>query len=294
MRVALFIALIALTGCKQRLDSFLFNETEVDAYYLDDYDGEVDFVLPTQYDVPDSLIELFTINLQTPNSSTPFWGVYIGDQNRIATDTVILYCHGNKDHMDFYWPRAELLANVGGKNRYGVLMIDYPGFGMSEGPPTEEKLYESTDWAMGWLKDQGLTSDRLVIYGFSLGSAPATELTANGGTFITPSKLILENPFASAEVMIQDAGLLNMPGSYFVDLEIDNAEEIKKVDQPFMWAYGTEDAFLNPETHGQVVWDNYTGSYREEMRVPGADHSTVPQVKGFAAYLTALESFIEH
>ncbi|MBK6837953.1 MAG: hypothetical protein IPG90_06520 [Bacteroidetes bacterium] len=30
--------------------------------------------------------------------------------------------------MDFYWPRAKLLANTGWKNRFGVMMIDYRGW----------------------------------------------------------------------------------------------------------------------------------------------------------------------
>ena len=35
------------------------------------------------------------------------------------------------------------------------------------------------------------------------------------------------------------------------DLKIDNAEEIKKVKQPFLWIHGTNDNFLNYKTHGQ-------------------------------------------
>ena len=66
--------------------------------------------------------------------------VYLGNIADIATDTIILYCHGNRDHLDFYWPRIKLLANVGGKNRYGVLAMDYRGFGLSEGPATEEGM----------------------------------------------------------------------------------------------------------------------------------------------------------
>jgi len=287
------LLLTALVGCEKRLDAFLFNpDTSIEEYLLDDYAGEVDFTLPAEYNVPDSLIEVFTISNQTPNGSVPFYAIYIGDQSRIATDTVILYCHGNKDHMDFYWPRAELLANVGGKNRYGVLMIDYPGYGLSEGPASEAKLYESTDWAMGWLKDKGLSSQRLMIYGFSLGSAPATEHAANGGTFLTPSKLILENPFASDEVMVQDAAVIAMPGSFITSLEIDNAEEIKKVDQPFCWLHGVDDDFLSMETHGQLVYDNYQGTYSEAHKIAGAGHSTVPQTMGFSTYLSTLEAFI--
>ena len=290
----LFPIVLMLSGCEKRLDDFLFNpDTEITAYELDNYTGETDFSLPSEYDVPEQLVEVFTIDIRTPNEAIPFWAIYIGDQSRINTDTVILYLHGNRDHMDFYWPRAELLANAGGKNRYGILMIDYPGFGLSEGPASEEKLYEASDWAMGWLKDQGLTSNRLIVYGFSLGSAPATKLSAEGGTFLTPEKLILEAPFASDEVMVQDAGLLAMPGSFFSNLEIDNAEKIKDVEQPFLWMHGTDDDFLSIDTHGQVVFDNYTGSDGQAFKVTGAGHGNLPNTAGFATYLSTIHDFIQ-
>src|SRR5688500_4250039 len=110
-----------LTGC--RADDFLFNpnENKIDQYELNNYTGEVDFKLDASYNIPQNLITLFPIISQGPDESsgTKIYAVYIGDMARIATDTVIMYCHGNKDHMDFYWPRAQLLANTLSKNRYG-------------------------------------------------------------------------------------------------------------------------------------------------------------------------------
>jgi pimeloyl-ACP methyl ester carboxylesterase len=205
---------------------------------------------------------------------------------------VILYCHGNKWHMDFYWQREKLLAHVGGKHHYGVLMMDYRGYGLSDGEPTEEGMYTDVDAAMQWLKWSGLASQRLIIYGFSVGSAPACELTANPRS-MTPSKIILEAPFANAATMVQDASQLAMPSSFLTNLKIDNSEEIKKVSQPFMWIHGIDDKFLNINTHGQVVYNNYHGTYREAHKVTGADHGDVPVKYGFASYLSDIYAFIK-
>lgn len=136
--------------------------------------------------------------------------MYLGYITRIATDTVILYYHDNKDHLDFYYPPVQLLAWVGGKHRFGVMSFDYRGFGLSEGKPSESSLYADADAAMQWLKQQGLSSDRLIIYGFSMGTAPATELTAKPRS-LTPSKLILEVIFASAEVFIKMQQIWHCP-----------------------------------------------------------------------------------
>ena len=283
---------ISLSGCL-RLDDNLFNNSKLDSYKFDNYRGKVDFVLDNTYTIPDSLIHLFTLASQAPGESyaTSIYAVYIGSVARIATDTVIVYCHGNRDHMDSYWPRAKLLANIMGKNRFGVLMVDYRGFGMSHGNPTEDGLYADVDAGLKWLKSNGLSNDRLVIYGFSTGTAPATKISADSYT-MKPSKLILEAPFASAETMVQDASGMAMPGAFFTSLQINNGEKIKSVSQPFLWIHGEADDFLSIETHGAVVYNNYRGSYKEAHRIPGAGHSNIPQTMGFTAYTNIMGDFI--
>jgi len=286
------IVVVALSSCL-RLDDNLYNASKLTEYKLDNYTGEVDFTLDYSYHIPDSLVHVFTLSSQgaDESSATTIYAIYIGDIAQIATDTVIMYCHGNKDHMDFYWQRAKLLANTKSKNRFGVLMIDYRGYGMSEGKPTENGLYADTDAALKWLQSKGLTNNRLVIYGFSMGSAPATKLSANNYT-LKPSKLMLEAPFASAEVMVQDGSGLALPGTTVTDLQINNGEEIKGVQQPFSWIHGEADDFLNIDTHGAVVYNNYQGTYKESHRIPNAGHSTIPTTMGFQAYLNAVGNFI--
>jgi pimeloyl-ACP methyl ester carboxylesterase len=234
-------------------------------------------------------------DVELEEGSAKMSAIYVGDINNIATDTVILYCHGNKDHMDFYWPRQKLYANTGGLGRYGVLMFDYPSFGLSEGKASEANMYRSTARAIQWLKDQGLQNERFVIFGFSLGSAAACEVAAHPSEYaLAPSKLILEAPFASAEVMIQDAALLSMPGSFLVDLKIDNATEIKNINIPLLWIHGKDDSFLTVKSHGQPVYDNKTNGYKEAYLVPGGEHETTPFVAGYQNYIDKLAAFMLH
>lgn len=290
--LALLATCFFITGCS-RLDDNLYNQQKLTAYRLDNYEGDVDFKLDQSYHIPDSLLHLFTLASQASDESSPttIYALYIGDFSSIVTDTVIMYCHGNKDHMDFYWPRAKLLAHTGFKNRYGVMMIDYRGFGMSEGKPTENGLYADVDAALQWLKSKGLNNSRLVMYGFSMGTAPATKLTAEPRS-LTPSKLLLEAPFANAETMVQDASGLALPSSTVTNLQINNAIEIQQVQQPFFWIHGEADDFLNIETHGQVVYNHYNGIYKEAHRIPNAGHSTIQTTMGFQEYLQSLNYFI--
>ena len=293
IKIFLVIAALNVTSC--RLDDNLFNPNtnKISAYNFDNYTGKVDFKLDASYQIPANMITQFTLQSKAPyeNQATKIYAVYIGNMQRITTDTVILYCHGNKDHMDFYWPRAQLLANTRGKNHYGVMMIDYRGYGLSEGKPTENGLYTDVDAALQWLKSNGLTNNRLIMYGFSMGTAPAVKLTAQPQS-MTPSKLMLEAPMASAYVMVQDATGLALPPSFVTSLQINNAELIKIVQQPLFWIHGIDDDFLSIETQGGLVYKNYQGTYKEAHRIPGAGHSNVPLVFGFQNYLKAVGDFI--
>ena len=291
--IALLFISISLLSCRKRLDSFLFNGSKLESYQLDNYTGEVSLELNGQFAVPDSMINRVHFPVEIDGETVQVQGIYVGDTNLISQDTVILYCHGNKDHMDFYWCREKLYAHIGGLGRYGVLMFDYPGFGLSEGTATENNMYAATSSAISWLKDRGLNNDRFVMFGFSLGSAAVCEVAGHSSEYaLQPSKIILEAPFASAEIMIQDAALLSMPGSFLVDLKIDNATEIKKVNVPLLWIHGMADSFLSMTSHGQLVYENKPGA-KESVLVPGGEHETTPFVMGYQAYIDRLAAFIQ-
>jgi hypothetical protein len=93
--------------------------------------------------------------------------------------------------------------------------------------------------------------------------------------------------------MVQDAAVAALPSSYFTNVTLNNQEVITHVNQPFCWIHGIDDDFLKINTHGEVVYNHYTGSYKEAHRVPGAVHNNVPAVWGYEAYLEALAQFIK-
>jgi len=292
--VFLFVgSLVLFSSCNKRLDDFLFNgDNTIAEYKLDLFEGPVSLDLPGTYFIPDHYIHQFSYTIQSEGKDLSIAAIFTGDLSKISTDTVILYCHGNRDHMDFYWPRQKIYSHLGNIARFGVLMIDYPGYGLSDGKTTEENMYASVDGALQWLKTQGLTDDRLVMFGFSLGSAPVCKVAGEQNFAMNPSKIILEAPFASAEKMIQDAALLAMPSSYFVNVKIENAEQIKNVGVPFLWIHGEADDFLEISKHGKVVYENYEGLSKTKVIVPGGGHESTPAILGFENYSSALLEFI--
>ena len=291
IRISLIVFLgTGIISC-QKIDSFMFENVAKDQYLLDDYKGTSQIILDSTYNIPEDQIHF----LEFESEEKKIYGVYTGDITRINQDTIIVYCHGNTGNIDHYWPRHKLLANIGSKNRFGVLTIDYKGYGKSEGYPTEGGLVEDIDAGLEWLEEEGLTNDRLIIYGFSLGSYPSTYLCSKKSGALIPSKLILEAPFASTKVMVNDAAKLSMNNNYFTSTDFEVADLIKDVTQPFLLLHGEKDDFLSIKTHGEVVNKNYGGAQSDKtfIRVQNADHSDLPDEQGYDKYLNSLLNFIE-
>ena len=120
----IFLIPLAFFSCL-RLDSNLFNIGEkIQSYQLDNYKGEKEISdLPSSYSVNQDLVSIFTLQSDNNGNEAKIYAIYIGDKTRIGKDTVILYCHGNKNHMDNYWNRAKLLYHTGAKGQRAVLMM---------------------------------------------------------------------------------------------------------------------------------------------------------------------------
>lgn len=274
------------------MDDLPFLGEEVTEYKFENYEGENEITLPASYKIADSNIHLITVNSKLPNETEgeTIYAVYIGNINTINTDTVIVYCHGQSKHMDAYWQRAKLLANTGSKNRYGVLMMDYRGYGLSTGKSTEESLYQDVRACLTWLDSKSVPSSNVVMYGFSLGTIPAIDLSAFYN-IAKPNKLILEAPMASVENLTEEALLIDVSSTFFTSLKFDNVEKIKSVSQPLMWIHGIDDDYLSI-SNGEAIFERHSGIYKEPHRILGGNHGDIPLIMGFQNYSNKILSFI--
>lgn len=287
----ILIGLIVISCQKNNLDPIAFPSEKVTEYKLEGYEGEID--IPEQYAIADSLIHLFSIPSTDSKTGDVFsiYAIYIGDMSTIIEDTVILYAHGQGKNMDNYWTRAKLLANIGHKNKYGVLMMDYRGFGMSEGESSEHGLVDDLQASIDWLKSKGVNGDKTIYYGYSLGCIPLINHAAYNESF-KAHKLIIESPLASVQYLTNSSTLINVNSKFITNHEFDNAETMKNVDIPLMWLHGIEDTYISID-NGEVIYENHNGPYKEAHRIAGSDHSEIPTVMGYEDYLEKVEAFIQ-
>ena len=101
----------------------------------------------------------------------------------------ILFLHGNAGSLENRIHKINHFENM----EINFLIIAWRGFSGNKGNPTEEGLYEDAKAAINWLGRQGIPSKNIIIYGESLGTGVATEISQHNNF----AGLVLESPFTS-------------------------------------------------------------------------------------------------
>ena len=171
-------------------------------------------------------------------------------------------------------------------------MIDYRGYGMSEGSSSEAGLSEDTDAAIDWLINHGADANKTMYYGYSLGAIPSIERAAYRTDF-KPNKLMIEAPLASVQHLVNGSTVINVNADFVTDLKFENSENIKDVDAPLMWLHGKDDTYISID-NGELIYANHSGSLNTAVRVEGSDHSEVPEKLGYDNYISHLLNFIRN
>ena len=168
--------------------------------------------------------------------------------------------------------------------RTALLVVDYPGYGSSEGRSTELALYEAADLAYSALAARpGVDTARLWVYGRSLGTVAATHVAATHRV----SGLVLESPFTSARDMAR-RHYAPFP-RFLIRLRLDNLAAITRVRCPVLVFHGTADR-LAPLEMGERVAAAAPGSV-ELVLIEGAGHNETYEIGGIA-YRDRLWAFL--
>lgn len=101
---------------------------------------------------------------------------------------VLLYFHGNKGSLKRWGDMVSPYTDY----NYDVFVMDYRGYGKSNGKRSENVMYSDAQVAYDHLKNAFKESD-IVVYGRSMGATFATFVSSQN----KPKQLILEAPFYS-------------------------------------------------------------------------------------------------
>jgi fermentation-respiration switch protein FrsA (DUF1100 family) len=195
-----------------------------------------------------------------------------------ARGTLLIF-HGNAGNVGDRVPWIEMLHNLG----VHVFIIDYRGYGKSEGDPFEEGLYRDARAAYNWwAKRYG--DEKLILFGESLGGAVAVHLAAR----VSPAGLILQSTFTSARDMAKNLFPLGLLFP-LARVQFNSAEEIARVSCPKLIVHGTRDEIV-PFRLGESLYE-LAPPPKSFYAVPEAGHNDLPWVAG-AEYGRRLKAFL--
>lgn len=185
----------------------------------------------------------------------------------------VLFFHGNAGNISHRRESIEIFLRL----NLNVFIIDYRGYGKSQGKPNEKGTYADGDAAWDHLVNvRKIKPSDILIFGRSLGGAVATHLAARS----RPAALIVESAFSSARDM---ASIVLPLLSYIVILRFnyDTAAIIKNVNCPVLVIHSKDDEII-PYRLGLKIYQSakqpkshlvLRGGHNDGFYVSGTDYT---------------------
>ena len=165
------------------------------------------------------------------------WYAAIARIGNVSDDPAIVFAHGNGERAEDWLDQFRDLQDAG----IDVLIVEYPGYGIAEGSPTQTSITNAIVAGYDWLRDQkAVGRERIVAYGRSLGGGAAAQLAARRPV----AALILESSFTSVRAF---AGRFFAPG-FLVRDPFDTLAVLAQYRAPLLVLHGTRDAIAPART----------------------------------------------
>lgn len=148
---------------------------------------------------------------------------------------VILYLHGNAGILESTGNIADIYTDL----NYDVFMLDYRGYGKSEGEiESEEQLLSDVQTAYEYLK-KNYEEEQIVVLGYSIGSGLASYLAASNN----PGKVILQAPYYCLNDLMRSA--YPIVPTFLLKYKFNNHENLDKCKMPVVLIHGNQDRVIN-------------------------------------------------
>lgn len=219
------------------------------------------FPAPPLTGVPPRPSDVQAIWLETSSGRVEAW-LLPPTRRESAPAPLLVFTHGNGELID-HWPEAFDDPRTWGM---AVLLLEYPGYGRSEGTPSDRSIREAVLAADDWARQQpDIDASRIIPYGRSLGGSAAAMLAAERRT----AALILESAFTSARAF---ASQFYAPGRLVRD-PLDTLAAVGRFDGPVLVVHGEHDGIV-PVAHGRAL---AAAAPRAELHLVPCGHNDCPR-----------------
>ncbi len=201
------------------------------------------------------------------------------------TSKVLLFFHGNAGNISHRLDSIRLFQDLG----LSVLIIDYRGYGQSEGRTTERGIYRDADAAWRYLiEGRGIVASDIVIFGRSLGASVASRLAAQQ----QPLALIVESSFTSVPDIAQDIYPW-LPARWLSRLNHATRDYVRDVRCPILVVHSRDDEII-PFHHGEEIFAS-ANEPRTLLAIRGTHNNAFLRdgrtyIEGLRTFLTGLST----
>jgi len=194
----------------------------------------------------------------------------------------VLFLHGNAGNASHRLPNAAELAALD----CSVLVIDYRGYGLSEGKATESGVFADARAGLRYLVEQlGFPENRVILFGRSLGGAVAVDLAQDREL----AGVILESTFPSIADIVSNGPAGAWLGA-LVGRRFDSAAKISRVRVPKLFFHGDRDEVIDYALGRRLFEIAPQPKVFETIR--GAGHNDLTLVGG-RPYFERIRDFLE-
>ncbi len=185
------------------------------------------------------------INLNPKNINLDFKDIYFNSDDTYRLNAwfipsanakfTLLFFHGNAGNISDRLDKILIFNKLG----LNVFIIDYRGYGNSQGAPSENSFYKDARASYDYLiKEEKTPKDRIIIYGESLGGAVAVDLASK----IESKALIIDSSFTRAADMAKI--LFPMLPSFLLSIKFDSIKKIKNIKSEKLFIHSVDDEVI--------------------------------------------------
>lgn len=187
---------------------------------------------------------------------------------------VTLYLHGNGFNVTTRGGQIRAITEAGSD----VLVLDYRGYGKSDGRPSERGVYLDADAGYEYVLKTGRP---IIIQGQSMGAAVAVELAVRRPC----AGVVLESPFTSG----REIALRNSRLALFFPWGFNSRTRIARLRAPLLIMHGDKDSVV-PHSMGKELF-SVAPEPKRFWTVPEAGHGNSLLVAAGEEYAAHLRAF---
>ena len=194
---------------------------------------------------------------------------------------VVLFFHGNAGNISDRLDTIRIMSKLG----LSTLIIDYQGFGLSEGKPSESGINSDAMSAWKYLcKERNITTNQIIVAGRSLGGAVASYVAAN----VNPKALIIESAFTSIPHLAKRY-YPYIPTHWIARDKFPTQKYVQDVKCPILIIHSREDELI-PFAHGKLLAQTPNKNITFEA-ITGSHNNGF--IESYDTYTRTLEMFID-